>query len=97
VAYRAALQVRTRDGVPLDWAATQNNLGAALVALGERESGTAHLEEAVAAWEACLTVTASIWPQASMQKVRSNIDQARAESARRLAKSQDQLSRPKSR
>jgi hypothetical protein len=34
--------------VPLDWAATQSNLGNALVTLGERESGTAHLTEAVA-------------------------------------------------
>jgi len=39
-----------RSRVPLDWAMTQNNLGAALVALGERESGTARLEEAVAAY-----------------------------------------------
>ena len=36
---------RTKD--PLDWAMTQNNLGAALQTLGERESGTARLEEAV--------------------------------------------------
>ena len=66
-AYRAALDERTRDRVPLDWAATQNNLGTALRALGERERGTARLEEAVAAWEACLTVTASAWPQAWVQ------------------------------
>jgi hypothetical protein len=44
-AYRAALQERTRDRVPLDWATTQNNLGTALESLGERESGTAHLTE----------------------------------------------------
>jgi tetratricopeptide (TPR) repeat protein len=47
-AYRAALEERTRDRVPLDWATTQNNLGT-LRTLGERESGTARLEEAVAA------------------------------------------------
>ena len=29
-AYRAALEERTRERVPLDWAATQNNLGNAL-------------------------------------------------------------------
>ena len=39
----------TRDRVPLDWAATQNNLGTALQTLGERESGTERLDEAVAA------------------------------------------------
>ena len=43
--YRAALQERTRERVPLDWATTQNNLGIALRMLGERESGTARLEE----------------------------------------------------
>jgi hypothetical protein len=34
--------------VPLQWAATQNNLGLALQTLGQRERGTARLEEAVA-------------------------------------------------
>ena len=45
-AYRAALEERTRERVPLDWAMIQNNLGNALTALGERESGTARLTEA---------------------------------------------------
>ena len=36
------------------WATTQNNLGIALWTLGERESGTARLEEAVAAYRAAL-------------------------------------------
>ena len=40
-AYRAALEDRTRERVPLSWAATQNNLGNALSALGEREGGNA--------------------------------------------------------
>jgi tetratricopeptide (TPR) repeat protein len=53
-AYRAALQERTRERVPLNWAATQNNLGAALHTLGGRESGPAWLEEAVAAYRAAL-------------------------------------------
>ncbi len=53
-AYRAALEERTRERVPLDWAMTQNNLGTALRTLGERESGTARLEEAVAAYRAAL-------------------------------------------
>ena len=43
-----------RERVPLDWATTQNNLGTALRRLGERESGTARLEEAVAAYRAAL-------------------------------------------
>jgi hypothetical protein len=40
--------------VPLDWAMTQNNLGNALRTLGERERGTARLEEAVATHRAAL-------------------------------------------
>ena len=40
--------------MPLDWAVTQNSLGIALRMLGERESGTARLEEAVAAYWAAL-------------------------------------------
>ena len=55
-AYRAALEVRTRDRLPLQWAATQNNLGTVLSTLGEREEGTARLEDAVAACRAALEV-----------------------------------------
>jgi hypothetical protein len=44
----------TRERVPLDWAMTQNNLGVALAALGKRELGTAHLEEAVKAYQNAL-------------------------------------------
>jgi tetratricopeptide (TPR) repeat protein len=54
VAYRAALQEMTRERVPLQWAMTQMNLGSALMALGERESGTVRLEEAVAAYRTAL-------------------------------------------
>jgi tetratricopeptide (TPR) repeat protein len=53
-AYRAALEVMTRERVPLDWAKTQNNLAFALWRLGERESGTARLNEAIAAYRAAL-------------------------------------------
>jgi hypothetical protein len=48
-AYREAVKERRRQRVPLDWAMTQNNLGNALRTLGEREGGTARLEEAVTA------------------------------------------------
>ncbi len=53
-AYREALQERTRESVPLQWAMTQMNLGSALLNLGGRESGTARLEEAVAAYREAL-------------------------------------------
>ncbi|MEM7067143.1 MAG: tetratricopeptide repeat protein, partial [Cyanobacteria bacterium P01_B01_bin.77] len=46
-AYQQALLERTRERVPLSWAMTQNNLGTALRTLGERESGTERLEDAV--------------------------------------------------
>ena len=49
-----ALKEYTREKVPLDWATTQNNLGNALRALGERESGTTRLEGAVHAYEEAL-------------------------------------------
>ena len=40
--------------MPLDWAATQNNLGVALRSLGGREGGTERLEEAIDAYRAAL-------------------------------------------
>ncbi|HET7879636.1 MAG TPA: hypothetical protein VFL55_02050 [Acetobacteraceae bacterium] len=51
---RRVLEERTRDRVPLQWAATEMNVGNALRILGERESGTARLEEAVAAYQLAL-------------------------------------------
>jgi tetratricopeptide (TPR) repeat protein len=53
-AFSAALNERSRERVPLDWAMTQNNLGNTLSALGQRESGTARLEEAVSVFRAAL-------------------------------------------
>ena len=49
-----ALEEWTRERVPLDWALTQNNLGLVLLRLGERESGTERLEQAVTAFQAAL-------------------------------------------
>ena len=58
-AYRAALEVYTREQLPQDWATTQNNLGIALRDLGgrsERRSRPAVLEQSVAAYRAALEV-----------------------------------------
>jgi tetratricopeptide (TPR) repeat protein len=52
--YRAVLEEQPRERMPLEWAMTQHNLGFALWTLGERESGTARLEEAVTALRAAL-------------------------------------------
>ena len=40
--------------MPLDWTRTQNNLGSALLRLGELEGGTASLKAAVEAYQAAL-------------------------------------------
>ena len=65
---------------------TTRNLGAALSKLGERESGTARLEEAAAAWDACLTVIASVWPSDWVQYVRARRDEAQSGIKRRSTK-----------
>ncbi|MEM7729115.1 MAG: tetratricopeptide repeat protein, partial [Pseudomonadota bacterium] len=52
--YMRALRFAPNGLRPLDWAMTQNNLGAALQTLGKRESGTERLEQAVAAYRAAL-------------------------------------------
>jgi tetratricopeptide (TPR) repeat protein len=70
-AYRAALKGRgpPKKGslsfaiTQKQWAMTQNNLGSALRRLGERESGTARLEEAIAAFDACLTAMPGWQPE----------------------------------
>ena len=55
-AYRRALEERTQDRVPLDWATVQNNLGSALLTLGKREAGTERLEAAFTAYHSALKV-----------------------------------------
>jgi transcriptional regulator with XRE-family HTH domain len=55
-AYRAALEVYTREASPMDWAMTQNNLGNALRDLGTRAGDTAALQDAVTAYRAALEV-----------------------------------------
>ncbi|MGA7385759.1 MAG: hypothetical protein WBW81_14020 [Methylocella sp.] len=52
--YRHLAELRPRNAFPRDWAATQVKLGNALETLGEREGGTARLEEAVAAFREAL-------------------------------------------
>jgi hypothetical protein len=43
-AYKAALEERTRDRVPLEWAETQTKLGAALRVLGAHSGDDAKLQ-----------------------------------------------------
>ena len=53
--------------------------------LGERESGTARLEEAVTAWDDCLSAVQSAWPAGRVDDVRAHQDAAKAEIKRRSA------------
>src|ERR1022692_879996 len=43
-AFQNALQVRTRESLPMDWGLTQNDLGTAYRSLGERLSGSEGVE-----------------------------------------------------
>lgn len=53
---REALKECTREQSPVHWAVAQVDLGSALAALGERESGTGRLEEAVLAYKAAIVI-----------------------------------------
>jgi tetratricopeptide (TPR) repeat protein len=67
--YRRALRLVPRSTMPALWVSTKHNLGAALVRLGERESGVARLEEAIANYRDILPDVASdspIWPNIQM-------------------------------
>ena len=54
IAFCDALEERTRERLPIQWAMTKNNLGNALWRLGQTESGTGRLEEAVIAFHDAL-------------------------------------------
>ena len=55
-AYLSALDERRRERVPIEWAASQNNLGNALTALGERTGSRQLLEQARDAYLSALEV-----------------------------------------
>ena len=55
-AFKAALEVNTREQAPMDWAVTQDDLGKAFMGLGEREGKAEYFKEAVAAFKAALEV-----------------------------------------
>src|SRR5262249_19035009 len=52
--YNRLIYLTPRERVPLDWAATQNDLGNVLLALGQRESGATRLEAAISAYREAL-------------------------------------------
>ena len=53
-AYREALQEFTRERVPLEWAATQNNLALVYRALFDKERQPRHLDDALEAVDGAL-------------------------------------------
>ena len=60
--------------MPLDWAMTQNNIAGALRTLGERESGIARLQQAVAAHRNAIAVRQQSaapdhWSQSAQSRV----------------------------
>ena len=61
-----------------DWATTQNNLGNALSRLGEREGGTARLEEAVAACNDALKIFVAAEVAYYVDVCRKNLDGVKA-------------------
>ena len=74
-AFRAALEVYTREQLPQDWARTQNNLGNALLVQGKEasgEEGPRLLGEAVTAYRGCF---GGPKPRAVAAAVGSNAEQ----------------------
>ena len=53
-AYRQVFKERTREDGPVAWARRQNDFGAVLVAIARDRPDTAHLQEAIAAFNAAL-------------------------------------------
>jgi hypothetical protein len=53
-AYGRALREQTRESAPLQWAATEDNLGGVLLTLGGWDAGTGYLSQAVIAFQAAL-------------------------------------------
>ena len=69
-AYRAALEERSRERVPLDWAYTQFNMGLALTALGKRTSSRQQLQQALA----CFQQARSVFQPAGIKRLSDSAD-----------------------
>jgi tetratricopeptide (TPR) repeat protein len=80
-AYREALKEYTRERVPLDWAMTQNNLGAALSTLGGRTGNRLKFAEARRAVEGAF----EIFMQAGQEQYRGYFEDRLQEIDRQIA------------
>lgn len=84
---RATFEVRTEEGAPLLWAASQNNLGSALFLLAKRRDSAALFEDAAAAFRNALGMY-QIHGQGRLAAVTEK-NLARAEDAARLRARRD--------
>jgi hypothetical protein len=79
-AFRAALEERTRDRVPLDWAASTGNQGVTFVLLAERLDAPIRATSAVKQIEEALVTiqnggnAAAVYYEAQLAKARTLID-----------------------
>ncbi len=79
-AFEAVLTIQTREAMPLEWAATQNDLGIVRLRLGEHtggEAGLRSLEAAVAACEAALAIRTREAMPALWAQTQNNLGNAR--------------------
>ena len=81
-AYRAALEERTRDRVPLDWAMSFGNQGVALLLLADRRNDAVLAETALRQIATARDVTRDGGHAASAACYESQLPEARAVLAR---------------
>jgi hypothetical protein len=81
-AYRAALEVRTRERVPLNWATSSGNQGVALMNLADRSGDAAMAETALCQIETAWTVTRDGGHETNAAYYNARIPEARAVLAR---------------
>jgi len=80
-AYRAALEVYTREQSPQDWGATQGNLGNVLSVLGQRasgEQGAQYLQQSVKSLENALSIFTPEGAPYQNSLARANLEKAKA-------------------
>jgi hypothetical protein len=90
-ALQAALLERTLERNPLQWATTQNTLGAALLRLPESETTRASLEGVIAASQSALEVYGKAEATHAANAARANLEGAKAKLQELLGLSEQQL------
>jgi tetratricopeptide (TPR) repeat protein len=82
-AFRAALQEWTRDNALDEWATAQNNLGLVLEQLGQFETGTRYLSQAVSAYSTAKSALRPSDDPFLFSRIAGNYDRSRSELERR--------------